>query len=269
MATKILPADLWSVIRRSTTVDPADLLEAVIAECEATDPDPRTRVLIRDSLRALSARWGESTLAGRLSKGVQDLRTTLEQEDFGDRGFPTLMRRLMERTTPESILSVLRELGDATQERSSIVVGGSTALILRGLLLRATDDIDAVDEIPGALRTQYQLLDSLVVRYGLRLAHFQSHYLPFGWKNRVSSFGVFGQLTVFLVDPVDIFVGKVFSKRVKDLDDLRMIRRVLDWPTILDRLQTTAAPLRAIPSALEAATHNWYILTGDPLPAAV
>ncbi len=79
-------------------------------------------------------------------------------------------------------------------------------------------------------------MNGLVERYGLRLAHFQSHYLPDGWQRRVESFGVFGELAVFLVDPVDIAVGKLFSRRDKDLDDVRMLKRVLE----LARRRSTA-----------------------------
>ena len=173
----------------------------------------------------------------------------------------------MEKTSPDKILACLRELGQGVRTATTLFVGGSTALLLRELLHRHTDDIDAVDEIPAALRNQHELLDRLATRYGLRLAHFQSHYLPDRWADRVESLGVFGQLTVFLVDPIDIFVGKLFSSRTKDLDDLRMLKRVLDWPTILDRLSATSAALRTEAKMLAAAEHNWYILTGDPLPA--
>jgi hypothetical protein len=266
MQRRVRSQNLWSVVRNAPTVDPLDLLTAVQGECDRGDPDFRTRLLIRDSLRALTGYWGEQDLAARLSPKLLEIRETVERDDLGDRGFPTLARRLMDRTTADDLLALFRDLGRATREPAKMVVGGSSALILRDMLLRKTDDIDAVDEVPSALRLQHELLDELADRYGLRLAHFQSHYLPAGFRNRVASLGVFGLLTVFLVDPVDIFVGKVFSKRTKDLDDLRMLKALLDWPTVVSRLQSSAGPLRAIPAALAAAEHNWYVLTGDPLP---
>src|SRR5687768_16175766 len=97
------------------------------------------------------------------------------------------------------------------------------ALILGERLTRRTEDIDVVDELPEVVRAERELLDGFTARYGLRVAHFQSHYLPMGWEARVRSLGRFGQLDVFLVDELDIAVGKLFSAREKDRDDLRVL----------------------------------------------
>lgn len=266
MSTTARQFDLWSAIRRSPTVDPWDLLAAVEAECFQPHHDFRTRLLIRDSLRALAGHWGLADLQSKLSPLARSIGERAEAADMGDRGFPTLMRRIMERTKPEDLLEFIRELGRVAREPCRIDVGRSSALILRELIARHTDDLDAVDEVPAALRNQHAELDRLADRYGLRVAHFQSRYLPDGWADRVGSFGVFGQLTVFLVDPVDIAVGKVFSRRDKDLDDVRTLKRELDWPAIVERMRTSTRSLRADARSLEAAVHNWYVLTGDPLP---
>ena len=131
--------------------------------------------------------------------------------------------------------------------------------------------MDAVDEVPAALRTQYAELDELVRLHNLRLAHFQSHYLPDGWDRRVDSFGTFGELSVFLVGPIDIFVGKLFSRREKDRADLLTLKLQLSWPAVVDRLTFSTRSLRADARSLEAAEHNWYVLTGEaqlpPSPA--
>ena len=129
----------------------------------------------------------------------------------------------MEKTDPETIRQLLRELGTLASRPTRIDVGGSGALILLGNLSRSTDDIDIVDEVPPELRAQHDAMEQLASRYGLRLAHFQSHYLPAGWIDRVRSLGRFGNLEVFLVDPLDIFVGKLFSAREEDRDDLRAL----------------------------------------------
>jgi hypothetical protein len=71
------------------------------------------------------------------------------------------------------------------------VIGGSIALILPSRISRHTEDIDVVDEIPKSLRDDHDLLTRLAARYGLRPAHFQSHYLPDGWESRVKPFGKF------------------------------------------------------------------------------
>ena len=140
---------------------------------------------------------------------------------------------------------------------------GRFALLLRDLIARHTDDVDAVDEVPAHLRTQYDRLDALVDVYNLRLAHFQSHYLPDGWIRRVESFATFGELSVFLVSPVDIFVGKLFSMRIKDRADLRTLKSQLSWPAVVDRLTYSTRSLRAEARSLAAAEHNWYVLTGE------
>ena len=259
-------ADLWPLVLDSTTVDPDDLLRAVDAECRKPALDFRTRLLIRDSLLALTSR-ADNPIA-RLTPAGRARAERVMAEDLGEVRFPSLARRLMTHTQPDKILAFLRDVSAACRSPCRVDVGGSSALILRDLLARYTEDVDAVDEVPAAIRTAYDLTDRLLARYGLRLAHFQSHYLPDGWARRVESFGVFGQLTVFLVDPVDIAVGKLFSRREKDLDDVRVLRPLLDWPTVVTRLKSSAGSLRADARSLEAAEHNWYVLTGEELPAA-
>ena len=261
--------DLWSLIRRGPTIDPTDLLVAVEAECRQPVHDFRTQLLIRDSLRAVAGYWGEPVLRARLSPLAGSMRERFESAHLGeDRGFPTLMRRIMDRTKPDEIVEFLREVGRIARRPCRIDVGGSAALLLRGLIARHTDDVDAVDEVPAAIRNQHDLVDGLAERYGLRLAHFQSHYLPDDWQQRVEPFGAFDELAVFLVHPVDIAVGKLFSHRTKDLDDVRMLKRVLGWPAVVERLTFSTRSLRAEARSLKAAEHNWYVLTGDPLPPA-
>ena len=255
---------LWLLIRRGPTVDPTDLVAAVEAECRQPEHDFRTQLLIRDALRAVAGYWGERLLSARLSPLAATMRERFESVDLGgDRGFPTLMKRIMDRTTPEALTKFMRDLGRLAQQPCRIDIGGSAALLLRELIERHTDDIDAVDEVPAALRTQYARLDELVALHKLRLAHFQSHYLPDGWAQRVESFGTFGDLSVFLVSPVDIFVGKLFSQRLKDRSDLLTLQSQLSWPAVVDRLTYSTRSLRAVARSLEAAEHNWYVLTGE------
>ena len=260
--------DLWSLVLDSTTVDPADLLHALEVECRKPTLDFRTRLLIRDSLNALAVRTGTTDPAGLLTPAAHRRAEQVMAEDLGEVKFPSLRTRLVKHTRPENIRSFLTEIAQACRSPCRIDVGGSSALILRDLLDRFTEDVDAVDEVPAPIRQAYDLVDRLVSRYNLRLTHFQSHYLPDGWQRRVESFGTLGQLSVFLVDPIDIAVGKLFSRREKDLDDVRALRPLLDWATIEARLRSSAGPLRADARSLEAAEHNWYVLTGDPLPPA-
>ncbi|HTW93754.1 MAG TPA: DUF6036 family nucleotidyltransferase [Tepidisphaeraceae bacterium] len=172
----------------------------------------------------------------------------------------------MESTRAETVLPFFRELGASLHSPTSIAVGGSVALILAHVLSRRTEDIDVVDEIPVQIRLEHDLLHNLAQRYGLKLTHFQSHYLPAEWQSRATDLGVFGQLTVRLVDAYDIFVGKLFSRRDKDRDDLRAMVGRLDKQKIVQRLRESGRTMRDEESLRREAEKNWYIVFGEPLP---
>ena len=267
-AMTILSRDLWSLTYGQPQIDPADLALALEMEAGREVLDFRTRLLIRDSLDALADRWGSERVREWLSRSPRRLRLeAIWHEDLGPAGFQTLKRRLMDKTQPESIRQLLRELGTLVSRPARIVVGGSGALILLGNLSRNTDDVDVVDEVPAELRAQHDAMERLASRYGLRLAHFQSHYLPAGWNDRVKSLGRFGNFDVFLVDPLDILVGKLFSAREKDRDDLRVLARQFDRSEISDRLHKSGQPLMSDEKLAGYARKNWYILFGEELPA--
>jgi hypothetical protein len=173
----------------------------------------------------------------------------------------------MEKTEPETVHDLLRELGSKIRQRLRLAIGGSIALILPGYLSRATADIDVVNELPTEIRKQHALLDDLRKRYGLLLTHFQSHYLPVGWDQRLHYLDTYGDLQVYLVDVYDVFLSKLFSVRSKDLDDMRMVRPHLDKEKLTQRLQDTTRPMLAAEGLRKQAEQNWYILFGEALPA--
>ena len=176
----------------------------------------------------------------------------------------------MEATSAEDLFSLLRDLGRRVHQPSSITVGGSLALIVEDLISRTTNDIDVVNELPQVIRQEHVLIDELAQRYRLRLAHFQSHYLPDGYEQRVHSLGRFGSITAFRVDPLDVLTGKLFSARTKDLDDVRLALPLIDRASFVDRIARTTSRWRADDRLREAAERNWYILTGDEtLPPAI
>lgn len=266
-AMTVLPHDLWTLTFGRPEIDPTDLAAAVESEAARDDLDFRTRLLIRDSLDALARRWGSDRVQHWLSRSpVQSRLLALWREDLGRAGFETLEKRLMDKTQPETIRQLLRELGKLVSRPTRIDIGGSGALILLGNLSRSTDDVDVVDEVPAELRAQHDAIEHLASRYGLRVAHFQSHYLPAGWNERVKSLGRFGNLDVFLVDPLDIFVGKLFSAREKDLDDLRLLAPQLGKSEITDRLREAGRSLTSDAKLADSARKNWYILFGEELP---
>jgi hypothetical protein len=261
-------ADLWTLALERPTIDPDELAAAIERQVGTGDLDFRTRLLIRDAVRALGEVWGDQrlrqwldhTAAGPAIRGFV-------AETSGPAGFPSIQKRLMNHMKPETALQFLRELGASVQQPSRLAVGGSMALILRGLLSRRTGVIDAVDEIGVSIRSELQLLNELTRRYDLRLAHFQSHYLPDGWETRLQSLGRFGSVDVFLVDEHDIAVGKLCSGREKDRDDVRVLAQQLDKHIVADRLRRAGGRLLAEPDNRRNAERNWYIIYGESLPA--
>lgn len=259
---------LWSLAHGTPWVDARDLAEAIVAQVTRQDLDFRSRLLIRDSLDALERHWGYARLQDWLEGNPvrQELYTIREDAELGEPGFPSLKRRIMDKTDPETIRQFLRELADGIRKPLLITVGGSAALILPDLLARVTDDVDVVDEVPQELRTQYAVLDDLQQRFGLHIAPFQSHYLPSGWAQRVQSQAPFGKLQVHLVDPYDVLLSKLFSKRKKDLDDIRVVIPLLSKETLARRLIDSCQRLLGENDLRLQAEHNWYILFGEPLP---
>ena len=264
----IVERDLWALTWGQPSIDPDSLAAAIERQLEQTDDlDHRTRVLIRDSIRALEAHWGAAPTRQWIDRSPQrHIIDTIMRSDLGAAGFASLSARLMKSVDPKTVLEYLRTLGQRATQPTRIVIGGSIALILTGELSRATDDIDLVDEVPAQLRNEHEFLDQLSRRFGLRLAHFQSHYLPQGWETRVRSLGMFGQLQVTLVDSYDILLGKLFSRREKDLDDLRTVNPPVDQQRLTDRLLDSAPSFLADPQLKQNAQSNWYILFGQPLP---
>ena len=259
--------DLWTLTRGRPQIDPNDLADAITAQASEADLDYRTRLLIRDGVCALRSYWGENKVSKWLSQiASRQAVLTICQEPFEETGFPSLRRRLMEKTKPEDIKEFLRELGTKINRPITVIIVGSVALILTDYLSRNSEDIDVVDEVPKEIRDQHELLEKLHSRFGLHVRHFQQHYLPSGWHNRLHSIESFGHIRVFLVDPIDVFMSKLTSVREKDLDDLRALKPQLDKSLLIQRLKDSMVSMLASESLRERAQQNWYILFGEDLP---
>ncbi len=257
--------DLWKLVKYRPQIDPDDLSEAVRDQAEEDSLDYRTRLLIRDSVQALRDYWDEGRFQEWLANCPARVRIeAIWREDFERPGFPSLRRRLMEKTDPEDIRRYLREIGTHIRREIRVPVGGSAALILRGQLQKKTDDIDIVDEVPEEIRNQHTLLHDLESRYGLKVGHFQRHYLPMRWENRLHYGGAFGRLQVDLVDAYDVFLSSI---REKDKDDLRTLAPQLDKEVLARMLKEDCASMLAAPDLRQRCEQNWYILYGEPLPA--
>jgi hypothetical protein len=262
--------EAWRIVQTGGPVDADRLFDTVTHSELLATRDHRTRLLVRDSLQGLRDFLGPAAFDDRVrSKGVADRVRPFLGEALDDIGFPTLREHLMQPTNPNTVLTMFRELGMCLRADVSITVGGSIALMLDAVIVRHTEDVDIVDELPSPLREDRNTLSALTTRYRLKLTHFQSHYLPDGWHDRTQSLGTFGRLTVRLVDPIDILVGKLFSRRTKDLDDVRLAMPKIDAAALRDRIATSTAAFRRDAGLLTAARQNWYIVTGeDDLPAA-
>jgi hypothetical protein len=254
----------WQIATRGRAVDAVALLDAATSPEVLNSTDARTRLLARDSLRALQRYWGPHVVDARLlSSANRQQAAAILSHDVEEVGFPTLEANLMKPTEPAQLYAFLRELGLRVRDRCSIAIGGSLALMVDGILIRHTEDIDVVNELPDVIRREHALLDDLSTRYRLKLTHFQSHYLPTGWDGRTRSLGIFGQIEARVVDPLDVLAGKLFSRRTKDLDDFRLAWANVDQPSLRNRIATRTDSFRADPSLREAATQNWYIVTGE------
>ena len=212
MTMPLQTLDLWNLVRKRPQIDPRDLAEAICGEVRHEALDYRTRLLIRDSVEALRLHWG----ANRLDEWLGDCAEceqiqTICRESFDKVGYPSLRKRLMEKTDPDDIRQYFAYLGEKLTRAVRVDVAGSVALILPGYLSRHTEDIDVVGEVPSDIRNNHSLMSTLETSFGLKLGHVQSHYFPSGWRDRVHSLNVFDQLHVFLVDVYNVALSKFFS----------------------------------------------------------
>lgn len=257
--------DLWTLTARTPRLDANELAKAIEQQVCEPSPDYRTRLLIHDAARALEAFWGQERYLRWLEQSPDAERiSALAQESFPEVGFPSLKNRLEVATRAETIRQYLRDLGTKPTTAVRVVIGGSSSLILLGLLQRHTEDIDLVDEVPEPLRRLHSEFDALRDRYGLVLAHFQSHYLPEGWSQRLHSLGNFARIEAHCVDPLDVATGKLMSRRTKDLEDLRVLSTHFGPTRMAERLELCRRHLED-PEMAQAASENYYVLFGQEL----
>ncbi|MCA1837925.1 MAG: hypothetical protein LC674_03950, partial [Actinobacteria bacterium] len=79
-------------------------------------------------------------------------------------------------------------------------------------------------------------------------------------------YGVFNHLQVSLVDVYDVFLSKLFSARMKDIGDLKVLLPQLEKEILVDRFLTTCSDFLTAPRLKELAEKNWHILFGEDLP---
>jgi Nucleotidyltransferase of unknown function (DUF6036) len=259
--------DLWSLVLERPQIDPYDLAEAIVNQATDESLDYRSRMLLHDSVDALRSYWGPArTNAWLKACPARERIETICQEEFDKIGFPSLRRRVMDKTKPDTVRSFFEHLGKHLHRPVRLYVAGSIALILPGYLSRRTEDIDVIDEVPEVIRKNHALVESLQNSYNLHLGHVQSHYFPSGWQDRCHSLAPFGRLEVFLLDVYDVFLSKLFSSRLKDMEDMRVLLPQLDKDVLIEKLKNHAQGFLAAPRLLQIAKDNWKILYGEELP---
>lgn len=231
-------------------LDPCELAAAVRAETGLDDP--RTRQLVHEAKEAL-ADW--NVALPEPSPGLES-----------DSKFPSLRRRIGVVTTAAKILEFLRKISVNLTVDTQIVIGGSSALILDHLIQRITEDVDVVNEIPQSLRAMREELKRAEAVYQLHLAHFQSHYLPEKWEERLVSLPPMRRLQAYRVHSLDVFVGKLFSGREKDARDLAGLSDHFELQRVREHVQLYGRRLAADEKLRGYLAENWYVLYGEELP---
>jgi hypothetical protein len=259
--------DPWRVIWGQPYIDSSTLAAALEDDLRRNPhPDYRTRLLVRDAAEALRSFWGAKRFARWLSASpaAEQIRTILD-ESFDETGFPHIRRRLVDSIGETQIKQIFTLLGQNVHRRLEVYVAGSIPTLIAGLTARPTEDIDFVDEVPEAIRKQRSVLRKIQTDYGLNLGHVQAHYLPTGWENRRQFLGDFGGLRVYLVDPYDIFVSKLSSKKEKHKDDLRVLALKLDKDTTRRRLFRDGRAFLDDPRQRSQIEANWQFIYQEPL----
>lgn len=259
--------DPWRLVWGQPYID-SDRLAAAIEDDLRRDsqPDFRTRLLIRDAGRALRGFWGRSHFARWLATSPVCARVErILEEDLGEPGFPDIRRRLVSSIGTTQLKQIFDLLGRNIHDRVDIHVAGSIPTLVLGLTARPTTDIDLVNEVPAAIRQQHKVLEQIQTEYGLTLGHVQSHYLPANWQERRRYLGDFGGLRVYLVDAIDIFVSKLSSKQEKHQQDLRVLAEKLDRNTLRERLLRDGKAFLDDPFSRPQIEANWRFIFQEPL----
>ncbi|MBT9587678.1 hypothetical protein IV102_30340 [bacterium] len=242
-------SELWHMVSSYNDLEPGQLAAAVREERELHDP--RTRQLVAESTQSLRG-WNVA-----LPPPPNDVEPVTK--------FPSLKRRIGVVTTAEKIMEFLRKISARLGVECRMVIGGASALILDHLIQRITHDVDVVDEIPSAIREMREEMAKAEEAYGLHLAHFQSHYLPERWEERLISLPRMRRLQAYRVHSLDVFVGKLFSGRDKDARDLAALSGNFDRERVQEHLHLYGSKLWADENLRPHLQENWYVVYGEEL----
>lgn len=257
----------WELVWGQPYIDSESLAAAIERDLQQnSDPDFRSRLLVRDAVQALQSYWGKKRFRRWLGAcPVGDRIGTILKEDLGKPGFHRIRSRLVAALGKEQVEQVLDLLGQRIYDRVEVYIAGSVPTLLQGLTYRPTDDIDFVNEVPAEIRNQRAVLNRIEAKYGLTLGHVQSHYLPANWMNRRKFLGDFGGIRAYLVDVYDVFVSKLASKQEKHQDDLRVMAPKLDKEKMKQRLLTDGKAFLENSFDRPTIEANWQFIYREPL----
>lgn len=265
MATQAL--DLWDLIHERPELDPHDLADALCRKAGDAERCYRTRLLIRDSMTALRGYWGEAKVAAWLEQcPYKDTILSYCQQEFDKIGFPSLPRRVKEKTKPEKVYEVFDFLGSCLDQETSVTVGGAAALILPGFVERHTDDVEFVGDVPLGLRANSPFRSMVQHRFRLVLKQTNPGELPSGWEERVRPLSTYGRLHVSLIDAHDIFLSRLGRFDLTSLNDRRVLYTRLNTCILSELLRNSCNHLMASNSFRDTARDQWHIYFGEPLP---
>jgi hypothetical protein len=259
--------DPWKLVWGQPHIDSQTLAAAIEQDLEhGTQPDFRTRLLVRDAAVALRSFWGLRRFARWVatSPAGQQIRAILE-EDLGQPGFTAIRGRLVDSIDSPQIRQIFDLLGRGIHNPVEVHIAGSIPTLIKGLTYRPTADIGFVDEVPAEIRSQRGLLRKIKAEFGLTLGHVQSHYLPARWETRRKWFGDFGALRVYVVDEYDIFVSKLSSKHEKHQLDLRVLALKLRKLTAKQRLFTDGRAFLDDPKLKLQIEERWRFIFQEAL----
>src|SRR5213592_1209736 len=104
--------DLWTLVWGKPYIDAADLAQAVAEQAQRPSLDFRTRLLVRDSVDALKAHWGTNRVYRWLYESpARERIESICKESLGEAGFPSIKERLVDKTDPEAVRQLFRNLG--------------------------------------------------------------------------------------------------------------------------------------------------------------
>lgn len=137
-------------------------------------------------------------------------------------------------------LTAFDMLGSRLRTPAEVVIAGGSALVLLGVVDRATADADAVASRPKLstlardIEAVGQALDLSPTWINDGVTAYRD-LLPPDYSSRLVMIGTFGQLTVRALGRSDLILLKIAAGRPRDLDDLQALAPTATELAFVDR----------------------------------